>query len=173
MPDEESLRTAIDRALADRQAGRLGHARHRLKNYLVNKPVSTEARRLLADLYRADGYCDEAGRWGYLVEDGATAEECAAYERACAHRLRPNEAWTNLCLRRSLHWTVAIEEADDYAAATLRRIDAAAAAEVRKERQALEASIPYRLARAVPPLRNWLWSEWPPSVAPWERSAKK
>jgi hypothetical protein len=173
MPEGKSWGTAFDRVLADRHAGRLSLARHRLKNYLVNKPASMEARRLLAELYRADAYPIEAGRWGYLVEEGATAGERAAYEWACAHRLRPHGAWTNLCIRRGLCWVGALEEADDYAAAMLRQVDDAAAAEVRKHRQALEASFSYRLARAIPALRGWLWSEWPPSVAPWERTARK
>lgn len=49
---------------------RVGHAHHRLKNYVVNKPDCGEARRLLADPYRAGGFRDEAaagGTWSKTV----------------------------------------------------------------------------------------------------------
>lgn len=124
-----------------------------------------KARRLLADLYRADGYPDEAGRWGYLLADGSTAEERATYDRACANRLHP--IWTNTCVRRGLRWTVPLEEADDYAADILRRLDEAAADEAERHRRDLESTLWYRVARAIPPLRGLLSGEWPPRVAPY------
>lgn len=166
MSEGESLANAIGRALRDLERGDRRQARQRLKSHLVSKPASMEARRLLAELYRADGYPDEAGRWGYLLADGATANERAAYERACAHRLHP--MWTNTCVRRGLRWTAPLSQADDYAAGVLRRLDEAAAAEREGHRRELESRLWYRLARAIPPLRGWVTREWPPRVAPYD-----
>ncbi len=113
-----------------------------------------DARRLLTELYRADGHLDEAGRWGYLLLDGATAAERAAYERACAYRLTP--AWTATCLRKGLHWNAPVESADDYAAEILRQLDARAAAEAEDYRRAVDAIIWNRIGRAIARLRGWL-----------------
>lgn len=100
---------AIERAASDAQDGRYGVARHRLKNYLVDRNGDLAARALLAQYYRADGYLDEAGRWGYL--GGATPTEVAAYEHQCAHRR--HSAWTATYILRGLHWTGPVESAPD------------------------------------------------------------
>jgi hypothetical protein len=113
-----------------------------------------DARRLLTELYRADGHADEAGRWGYLLRDGATTEERAAYERACAYRLTPN--WTATYLRNGLHWNASVESADDYAAGILRQLDTRAAAEAEDHRRAIDAMIWNRIARALARLRRWV-----------------
>jgi hypothetical protein len=149
--------TAIERALADLTHGDRHQARVRLKGYLVNKPASMTARRLLADVYRADGYWDEAGRWGYLLEGGATPKERAAYERACAHRL--HQGWTGTYIRKGLHWNAPVDMADDYAAVILRELDARAATEDENYRRAVDAIIWHRIARAFRRLRSWLRTE--------------
>jgi hypothetical protein len=112
------------------------------------------ARRLLADLYRADGHPDEAGRWGYLLERGATPAERAAYERACAHRLHPR--WTSTYIRKGLRWNAPVETADDYAAAILRELDARSAAEQENYRRAVDAIIWNRIGRAIGRLHDWI-----------------
>ncbi|CAA9240281.1 MAG: hypothetical protein AVDCRST_MAG93-1294, partial [uncultured Chloroflexia bacterium] len=63
------------------------------------------ARALLAQYYRADGYAEEAGRWGYFNE--ATPAERAAYEHQCAHRR--HEHWTATYILRGLRWTAPLE----------------------------------------------------------------
>jgi hypothetical protein len=98
-----------------------------------------DARRLLTELYRADGHADEAGRWGYLLTDGATTAERAAYERACAHRLTP--AWTATYIRKGLHWNAPVDSADAYTAGILHQLDARAAAEAEDHRRAIDAMI--------------------------------
>lgn len=118
---------AIDRALADTSIGNRTEARTRLKGYIVNRPDSMEARRLLMELYRVDGYPDEAGRWGYLIQDGATPEERAAYEYACAHRLSPR--WTATLIRKGLHWPASTEALDPSVARILEGLDGRAARE--------------------------------------------
>ncbi len=152
--DVSAPTTAIERALADVARGDRLKARLRLKCYLVNEPASITARRLLAELYRADGYLDEAGRWGYLLEDGATAEERAAYERACAYRLHPR--WTSTYIRKGLRWNAPVEAADDYAAAILRELDARSAAEEEDYHRALDAIIWNRIGPALRRVRSWL-----------------
>ncbi len=154
MSDESAPTTAIERALADVTRGDRHKARVRLKSYIVNKPASMTARRLLADLYRADGYPDEAGRWGYLLEGWATAEERTAYEKACAHRLHPR--WTSTYIRKGLRWSVPVEAADANAAAILRELDARSLTEEQDYRRALNAIIWHRLGRGLRQLRSWL-----------------
>ena len=83
---------------------------------------------MLAGLYRADRYFDEAGRWGYLVEGGATDRERAAYEHACAHRGGAGWTWTHV--RRSLNWPAEVAPVDDWSANLLRDLDARASHEV-------------------------------------------
>jgi hypothetical protein len=145
---------AIERALTDMEHGQRARARRRLKSYLVGHPTSMDARRLLAELYRADGHSDEAGRWGYLLRDGATAAERTAYERACAYRLTPD--WTATYLRKGLHWDAPVESADHYAAAILRQLDARAATEAEAYRRAIDAIIWNRIGRAFARLRRWV-----------------
>jgi hypothetical protein len=145
---------AIERALADMEHGHRSRARRRLKSYLVNHPTSMDARRLLTELYRADRHPDEAGRWGYLLRDGATTAERAAYERACAYRLTPD--WTATYLRKGLHWNAPVESADDYAIGILRQLDARAAAEAEDYRRAIDAMIWNRIGRAITRLRRWV-----------------
>lgn len=117
---------AITRAQGDLAAGGRAKARQRLKSYLVDRPGSTEARRLLTEAYRADGYLDEAGRWGYLDPDGATEQERAAYERACAHRRGPDYA--AICTRNGLHWPPGTPAPAPYATERLALLDTQAAA---------------------------------------------
>lgn len=123
MPVEESG-DAIRRAVIDALANRRAEARQRLKSYLVAHPESMAARKLLAEVYRADQHPDEAGRWGYLLRDVASATERASYEKACADRMAPS--WTYTYIRKGLHWTAPVELADDYAGAILRDLDARA-----------------------------------------------
>jgi hypothetical protein len=118
---------AIGRAKADVQAGDFARARLRLRGYLVNDPTSREARLLLADLYRRDGYPDEAGRWGYLFPDASSTMERAAYERSCAHRL--GSQWTSTYIRRGLHWPAGVATHDPEATAIIARLDERAARE--------------------------------------------
>lgn len=70
--------------MADLEHGDPRKARERLKSWLAAFPEDREARRLLAQSYRADGQPTEAGRWGYLVGPDATDEERAAFEAHCA-----------------------------------------------------------------------------------------
>lgn len=115
---------AITRARADAHAGDIARARDRLRGYLVHRPMSREARLLLADLYRRDGHSDEAGRWGYLYPDSTSAAERAAYERACAHRM--GRGWTSTYIRRGLHWPDGLPADDPAVQANIDRLDALA-----------------------------------------------
>ena len=99
--------SAVDRAVEDAAAGRTRLARRRLKSHLVNRSDDLAARALLAELYRADGHRDEAGRWGWF--GAATPDEVAAYEHQCAHRTTP--AWTATSILRGLRWTAPVEHA--------------------------------------------------------------
>jgi hypothetical protein len=143
---------AITRAQGDLAAGDRAKARQRLKSYLVDRPGSAEARRLLTEAYRADGYLDEAGRWGYLDPDGATEQERAAYERACAHRRDLDYA--PIKTRNGLHWPPGTPAPTPYANDMLAFLDTQATA----AQEAWEAKInpgpAAILARAARHARN-------------------
>lgn len=79
------------------------------------------------EIYRQDGQRDEAGRWGYLLRDGATRDERAAYEHACKHRLHAH--WQGTYLRNGLHWPDGLEAADPWVSAILKELDMRAARE--------------------------------------------
>jgi len=113
-----------------------------------------DARRLLAELYRADGHPDEAGRWGYLLRSGATTAERTAYEQACASRLTPD--WTATYIRKGLHWDAPVKSADPYAAGILRQLDAHAAAEAANYHRAIDSILWNRIGRACARLRRWV-----------------
>jgi hypothetical protein len=152
--DPQHSAGAIARALTDMEHGQRARARRRLKSYLVGHPTSMDARRLLAELYRADGHSDEAGRWGYLLREGATTAERTAYERACAYRLTPD--WTSTHIRKGLHWDAPVESADPYAAGILRQLDTHAAAEAESYHRAIDAMLWNRIGRAFARLRRWV-----------------
>jgi hypothetical protein len=113
-------RTALEKALIDLARGDLAKARRRLTNYLVDKPEVLDARSLLAEVYRREGYPDQAGRWGYLVEGGSTAAERELYERACAHRAPRTTPQRHVLTH--LRWPADLVPDDPYAAATLARL---------------------------------------------------
>jgi len=117
--------SAVERARLDAADGRSQLARQRLKNYLVNRSDDLDARAQLASYYRADGYLDEAGRWGYL--GGATAHEIDAYEQQCAHRV--NTGWTATYILRGLRWSSPLESAPAQVRTVLEALEQRAAAE--------------------------------------------
>jgi len=131
---------AVERAVAEAAAGRTQLARRRLKSYLVNRSDDLDARALLAGLYRADGHRDEAGRWGWF--GAATADEVAAYERQCAHRMTP--AWTATSILRGLRWRAPLEGAPPHVREALQDL---------AQRSAEERA---RWERAAHPLRTVL-----------------
>jgi hypothetical protein len=125
--DQPSVRSgsALERARHDAEEGRLWLARHRLKGYLVDRPGSLQARRLLAELYRRDGYPDQAGRWGYLVDGGATDRERMLFERSATFPFRGIVNAEHL--RLLLRWTGPVESAPGFTRAVLRDVDRRAA----------------------------------------------
>jgi hypothetical protein len=134
-PGREPDETAVDRARRDVEEGRLWLARHRLKGYLVDRSGSLEARRLLAELYRRDGYADQAGRWGYLVEDGATDRERMLFERSATF---PFPGMVNAeHLRGLLGWSGPVDSAPSFTRAVLHDVD----------RRAAEQRVAYRRLR--------------------------
>ena len=144
MPDRPETANALARAARDEAAGDFALARHRLKNYLHDRSDDLVARRALAALYRIDGYPDEAGRWGYLLPDGATERERQAFERSCAHRMPP--LWRYTSVRRGLRWHQPVEEAPEEVREVLLRLDLAAARE-RAEWDRMTTPLTVRLRR--------------------------
>lgn len=157
MPPEADERTngrldAIGRARVDLAEGDTPKARHRLKGFLVDRPDSMEARRLLAEAYRADGYADEAGRWGYLDADAATADERAAYEHGCKHRLGPARA--AISIRSGLHWPPGTAAPTEFTLKALEVLDAQAAVEHRAWQAKVNPAPAHIAARAARHQRN-------------------
>ncbi|PPH44033.1 hypothetical protein C5D09_14345 [Rathayibacter sp. AY1C9] len=64
----------MDRAEADERR-RLRARRSELRSRIDADPLALEARQLLAQTYRDEGYDDQAGRWGVLVPGWTTARE--------------------------------------------------------------------------------------------------
>lgn len=73
---------ALDRAKLRFADGDVNGAVTLLERCVEADPAWPDPRILLAELYRRSGDLIEAGRWGYLVEDGAAVEELSAFERA-------------------------------------------------------------------------------------------
>lgn len=109
---------AVDRAIGDAEQGHFDVARQRLKGYLVDRNDDLAARALLAEYYRAEGYLDEAGRWGYF--GGATPEEIAAFEHQSAHGL--SSPWAATYILGRLRWTGPLERAPASVQATLNEL---------------------------------------------------
>ena len=86
-----------------------------------------EARRLLAEAYRIDGYIDAAGLWEYLETGRDDDEARAAFERSCAHRRGPG--WTATSTLNALAWPSGAPAPSDDAASILAHLVAAAAEE--------------------------------------------
>jgi hypothetical protein len=61
------------RALRDERAA--------LRNRIAASPTDVSARTTLAESYRAEGYLDQAGRWGLLVPGGSTENERRLFAR--------------------------------------------------------------------------------------------
>ncbi|NQX11493.1 hypothetical protein HQQ80_07650 [Microbacteriaceae bacterium VKM Ac-2855] len=73
---------ALDRAKTRFADGDVNGAVSLLERCVQADPGWVDPRILLSEVYRRSGDLIEAGRWGYLVEDGAAPEELSAFERA-------------------------------------------------------------------------------------------
>ena len=73
---------------------------------------------MLAECYRAEGYSDEVGRWGYF--GGATPEEIAAFKHQSTHGLY--SPWAATYILRRLQWTGPLELAPASVQATLNEL---------------------------------------------------
>lgn len=78
----------IERARNDLAAGEWRLACHRLRGHLAEVPGCEAARAELVLTYRAAGYHQEAGRWGFLLPDAATAVRTTAPLRCVRYRVR-------------------------------------------------------------------------------------
>jgi len=73
---------ALDRAKTRFAEGDVRGAVSLLERCVEADPSWLDPRVLLSELYRRSGDLIEAGRWGYLIEQGASPEELQAFERA-------------------------------------------------------------------------------------------
>jgi hypothetical protein len=73
---------ALDRAKTRFAEGDVRGAVSLLERCVEADPSWLDPRVLLSELYRRSGDLIEAGRWGYLIEQGASPEELHAFERA-------------------------------------------------------------------------------------------
>lgn len=133
----------LQRARDDLETGQWRLACHRLRGHLVDVPDCEAARAELVLLYRAAGYPQEAGRWGFLLADGASADELVAFEAGCSARLTSD--WTATMMRKAIRWPTELVPSTTVAKTRLDALDARAI----NERQARERVI-------APAWRRWI-----------------
>lgn len=117
----------MTRVKADLAAGDWRLASHRLRGHLVAAPECEAARTELVLIYRAAGCPQEAGRWGFLLSEVATADELAAFEAGCSARLTPD--WTGFMMRRAIRWPPGLTPSTSDAKTRLDQLAARAAQE--------------------------------------------
>ena len=130
---------AVGRAVADARDGDRALARRRLRDRLRVRPTDLAARRLLAQLYRADGYRDQAGRWGYLVPGVTTGAERNAFlsglrSDPVSGRYRRPDRWVATRTLALLGWPADEPHPDPGTDRLLRELRAAAAGEAAANR---------------------------------------
>ena len=117
----------MTRVKADLVAGDWRLATHRLRGHLVAAPECEAARTELVLIYRAAGCPQEAGRWGFLFPEVATADELVAFEAGCSARL--TSEWTGFMMRRAIRWPHGLTPSTSVAKTRLDQLDARAAQE--------------------------------------------
>lgn len=142
-----SVGGVLERAAADVTVGNLIRARRRLKDRVRAVPTDVAARRALAELYRADGYHDQAGRWGYLVAGFATERErraflsAARYVPAFGRKRRQLNLWPATYTLRLLEWPRDVAHPDPGIADVLHELTRLADAEAARSAAARGRSL--------------------------------